>query len=421
MASPSVALPFAADSPYTQQEISAKDASLSDLGSLLKGVSNDMRAFNEAIRLSARAAVALAGKIREAKNIEVANGDSAVMPLLNWFADVLVEVASAQGTLGECLEASFVKPVEAFHADLAKLPDLKKKWLSTSSAHDTILGRYLRSPANFKVSDGAESPSMSSPNATTMPQRKGLRGMFGRGNNSSNPADSTSSSSGGNERNGAMALVTSVRETELARFELTRHLNEAEARATFELGDCIVASVHSFRACYHQQLDACESFEPFCDAFQGALPRLRASHQASKRQGEVHRQHLNEILYAPPPSEYGSISPKAAAGSTTEVPGGGSMDGWYRETVDKLAGLTPPRPASKGIVKEGWLFMRTAGRVQAVWLRRWFTLDGDSLAFLATKPGDGRGDSQSTSVAEVCCCCSSCSLVSPIRMRTIYV
>jgi len=400
-------LSFAADSPYTQQEILAKDLSLTDLGVLLKGVASDMRAFNEAIRLSARAAVALAGKIREAKKIEAANGEAAVMPLFTWFADVLVEVASAQGTLGECLEASFVKPVEAFQSDIAKLPELKKKWTSTSNAHDTILGRYLRSPANFKVSDGTESPSISSPSASATPQAKGLRGMFGRGNNSSASADTAATNNSGHERNGALALVTSVREAELARFELTRHLNEAEARATFELGDCIVASVHSFRACYHQQLDACESFEPFCDAFQGALPRLRASHQASKKQGEVHRQHLNEILYAPPPSEYGSMSPKATAGSSVEVPGGGSMDGWYRETVDKLAELMPSRPASKGIVKEGWLYMRTAGRVQAVWLRRWFTLDGDSLAFFGTKPGDGRGDCQPTSVAEVRCITNS--------------
>ena len=69
----------------------------------------------------------------------------------------------------------------------------------------------------------------------------------------------------------------------------------------------------------------------------------------------------------------------AGAGAAAPV-----AEEWLSATLARLAPLMAPSPPRQGVLREGFLFMRTHTRLRHVWARRYFQLDGTSLSYVVS-------------------------------------
>jgi len=432
------------DSPFAQKELMDQESEVRELGKFLSDVAKEMRSYNKGLKITISSAVALAEKMRGAEVLrnqesERSSDDRSrepglvqLEPVFQVFADVLYEVAAAQEILSDSLETSFIAPVENFFkTETPKVAEIRKRLNVTTEAHEVALGRYLRPPA-YAVAATTEEAS-----AQNKKPAAGLRGLLGLtpgtaaqtashspgldGNGSSVGGSTHSSTKSVSEREKrAVDVASTLRDYELARFNLTYKLNELEARKTFELSECVVASLHCFKTCFHHSLDTVATLEPFTDELQAKQQAMRERFAQAKQPWEVRRQKLNEVLWSsvasasnvgyggndrssgssrsgrssstsPPPMSLPSSCPQPSPPlppnlANSALTGCDEVHGFdLGATIVRLSALLDERPApnrSLGVVREGFLFMRTTVRLRVVWVRRWFILDGTSLAFV---------------------------------------
>jgi len=325
-----------------QHDLLEQEAEVKELGKFMAGLAKEMKAFTAGLALSVQSANALAKKMKSAKYLtrrsitsewfreEGEQGLAKLEPVMIRAADMLSEMAGAQEILIVALEAGFIKPVDAFvTVEVPKVEVLRRNSTAAEALYETALGRYLRpsggaphvhTPAAPAVSPGPSGAGAGAgaggANAAPGGGRKGLFGLLGRAAAGAGVGSGGGGGGGGGEGGGysdaagereraredkrASNLAEAVRESELARFNLCYKLFELEARKTFELGECIVACVYSFRSYFHHIVDAVENLGPAMDDLQAMAIHMRDRFQAGKVPWEVRRQRLNEVLYTLP-------------------------------------------------------------------------------------------------------------------------
>jgi hypothetical protein len=432
-------VPFSSDSPFIQRELMNHRGAEEKF---LNEVAKEMRSFNKGLKISITSAVLLAEKMRGSgslrKQVEPSLGASPGLvqldPVFQVFADVLYEVSAAQERLSESLETSFIAPVENFlKVEAPKVTELRKRLNSASEAHDAALGKYLRPPAHSV--NAAAAAAAAEDTRLPQSQRKGLLGLLGgRGGGGSgaqaalpSPGIIEGSNAGSVNHGGSGAkrnadVASTLRDFELARFNLTYKLNEIEARKTFEISECVVASLNCFKTSFHQSLDTFSTLEPLMNDLQAKQQAMRDRFARAKQPWEVRRQQLNEVLWsavASATSLAGGVSalntPSLTAAASASSPpllsmGSEGESGFDLEAT--LARLSPlfderPAPSRPGVVKEGYLFMRSNVRLRVLWVRRWFILDGTTLSFVkspetALEPATPVSDMLLSTVRDVC-------------------
>ena len=330
---------FSRDSPYVQLQMDRKERNLCCCSRDLMSITSDLVTYIRGLKQMTNSALHLAEKMNSIGACDTSATSSndchnhtkthSLESVLRRFSEALVEVAGAQEMLCSSLETSFVEPVNIFAEDVKALKPLRQKLVTVEEAHELALSRWLRPihhEAPLLTTQELNSSGLGAGNNEATTRKGPLRRWASRRekvssiNNRIPSLGVDESKSSDSIRRGMVA--STFRDVELARFNLTFKLNELEARKTYELSECVVSSMYSFRVAFHQSLDTIMSMQPFLDELQLRQKKVREHFVNGKRPWEVRRQQLNECLaslFATNDSPTSEIIPSPATGGDSSA------------------------------------------------------------------------------------------------------
>lgn len=289
-------LSFSPDSPLFAKRIDQYGADLEKLGDFLKTMVAQMRQFCKDIKHGADSAFNLGVTMKCGPNCSELN--TQLIPVIKRFGEIFTEISNSQSILADSLENAFVAPLEVFYSnEVNRVQAMKQHYFNQRDILDSTIERYIRSDVS---------------------------GSFGH-KMTQNQLDYR-----------AHEVVQQKKRLEITRFDLVRKVNEIEARKSFELAECCVASVLSFNVHYHECMEILQNSKGYMDDLHARQQHERENY--SKMLGPVERRRgeLMNVLESME-NRVKSQSPFLQT-YPVQSTGGGQFDETY-ETI-----LPPPPP-----------------------------------------------------------------------------
>lgn len=457
---PSSAIPsFTSDSPYLQSYIDREMRSLAVLTETLRDISARARTFGKCGALMAEATRRLSGACRlntptsGAKNnsgssAEVGGGEEGSVEyeeqmrvmkerkesvgeemtnVLSVLGDILDEVADAQVSMCQSLEASLSLSLEAFAGvEMNEATRLRSECDVMSDNAESSFSKYMhgRHSERANVMGVADSGIGNTGISMDLADQQNLAASWNKlsdhvgsqlkhwSRSTSNESNGTNSSGEGNESTvkGGMtgklgmmrankgkevekdpALATAEAaanlmhnleqmrlaqaNAELKRFQLLRRLDFIKTRRNFELGESALASLNGVRAYFHHCSDMIDGLTPKLSRLQDKQVHWRGKHDAQQAPWESKQKALTNAI--------GEVGASAAnAGAVADAISRGEVEGLDAilsqplslEEIEKTVKLWDlprqlnivslyQRKPTSGVIVEGWLYKKSSNRL----------------------------------------------------------
>ena len=477
---------FTSDSPYLQSYIDREMRDLHVLTETLRDISARARTFGKCGALMAEATRRLSGACRLNPVSSGNNGSSTsdnnngtskddtttnsndhlaaimterrqsigdeMVSVLSVLGEILDEVADAQSSLCQSLEASLSLSLEAFAGvELNETNRLRTEGEVMSENAEQSFSRYMHGrwseranlasgidvesaeaydQQNFvaswnKLSDHVGSQfknwttdSEGNTNNTTGEVKgklKNFRNMMQHRASGSDKDDEierdpslASAEAAANLRHNLEQIKLTQANAELKRFQLLRQLDSIKTRRNFELGESALASLNGLRTYLHQCSDMIESVTPNVTLLQEKQAQSRKKHDAQQAPWETKQKRLTAAI--------GEVGVAAVnAGAIADAIHRGQVEdldermlSGHPSTLEEIEsnvrfwelprqlniGSLYQRKPTNGVIVESWLYKKSTNRLSLnQWSRRWFILDNKGVYYLkggeeTTKKGD---------------------------------
>ena len=483
---------FTSDSPYLQSYIDREMHDLHVLTETLRDISARARTFGKCGALMAEATRRLSGACRLNPVSSGNNGPSSssdnnnnngtskddttnsndhlaaimterrqsigdeMVSVLSVLGEILDEVADAQSSLCQSLEASLSLSLEAFAGvELNEANRLRTEGEVMSENAEQSFSRYMHGrwseranlaggidvesaeaydQQNFvaswnKLSDHVGSQfknwttdSEGNTNNTTGEVKgklKNFRNMMQHRASGSDKDDEierdpslASAEAAANLRHNLEQIKLTQANAELKRFQLLRRLDSIKTRRNFELGESALASLNGLRTYLHQCSEMIEGVTPNVTLLQEKQAQSRKKHDAQQAPWETKQKRLTAAI--------GEVGVAAVnAGAIADAIHRGQVEdldermlSGHPSTLEEIEsnvrfwdlprqlniGSLYQRKPTNGVIVESWLYKKSTNRLSLnQWSRRWFILDNKGVYYLkggeeTTKKGNDTGE-----------------------------
>lgn len=394
-------------------------------------------------------------------------GDEMVS-VLSVLGEILDEVADAQSSLCQSLQASLSLSLEAFAGvELNEANRLRTEGEVMSENAEQSFSRYMHGrwseranlaggidvesaeaydQQNFvaswnKLSDHVGSQfknwttdSEGNTNSTTGEVKgklKNFRNMMqhrASGNDKDDEIERdpslASAKAAANLRHNLEQIKLTQANAELKRFQLLRRLDSMKTRRNFELGESALASLNGLRTYLHQCSEMIEGVTPNVTLLQEKQVQSRKKHDAQQAPWETKQKRLTAAI--------GEVGVAAVnAGAISEALHRGQVEdldermlSGHPSTLEEIEsnarfwelprqlniGSLYQRKPTNGIIVESWLYKKSTNRLSLnQWNRRWFILDNKGVYYLkggeeTTKKGNASEWMERVKVCDIMLC-----------------
>lgn len=153
-----------------------------------------------------------------------------LIPIISTFGKVFEEISSSQDILSDSLEQTFIKPLELFYSNtILAISNTRQQYIQERKNYSDSLIKYLHSDTS---------------------------NIFSRGGIPSNHIEYR-----------ALEVVSNLKALELVRFDLVRHINEIEAKKSFELSETCISAMYNIRTHHRECNERINSLTTFSDDY----------------------------------------------------------------------------------------------------------------------------------------------------------
>jgi len=427
---------FTADSPYYTSYVEQEMRQLQVLGDTLREISARAKTFGKcgALMSEATRRLALACRFRRstaasaddyddeearmdlednlARERKEAIGDE-MGTVLFTLGEVLDEIADAQISMCESLEASLSLSLEAFcGTQLQEVAQLKQEAEQMTENAENSVSKYLngRHAADMTSAEtwNRISEQVGTQVGSTLQKWKtGTDGRMGSAiKNWRNKDDGGSARRSRSKAEADPAIVVATTtanlrlnleqirlaqaNAELKRFQLLKQLINIKKRRNFELGESALAGLHGIRAYFHHCSDLVQGLSPRMNRIQTTQNASREKHTAQQLPWDSREKGLLGALKAVEDAvtHAGYLAEVAASGDLPAPTSAFTVSELEQETqLWELPALLAQssryqREPAPGVMVEGWLFKKSSSRMSLQqWNRRWFMMDKDGIYY----------------------------------------
>eukprot|EP00550_Attheya_septentrionalis_P000770 CAMPEP_0198288334 /NCGR_PEP_ID=MMETSP1449-20131203/6861_1 /TAXON_ID=420275 /ORGANISM="Attheya septentrionalis, Strain CCMP2084" /LENGTH=818 /DNA_ID=CAMNT_0043986447 /DNA_START=165 /DNA_END=2621 /DNA_ORIENTATION=+ len=327
--------------------------------------------------------------------------------------EVLNEVAEAQMSMCESLEASLAQSLEAFASiELKEATQLRAEAEELTQVSEESLSKYLN--GKYPERERSKTPGRNAERpdklelggalgslkgwarSASSDYENGRRGSLASVNNSNHSGASSpvepgfvSATVAVNLRDNLEKMRLSQANAELKRFQLLKRLDSIKTRRDFELGESALASLHGIRAYFHHCSDLIQGLTPRLQNLQTRQGALRDKHDTIENPWEAREEGLHKAIGS---VEMASENASDIADSLS-IPGAAAdHEPMTLEEIESEVHLWElpslltestsfTRDSTPGIVSEGWLYMQHSTRMTTSWQKQWFMMDRTGIYY----------------------------------------